>query len=212
MKTSHSDKDSTEVVTATSAPTMRADARRNYERLLVAAKETFAERGADASLDEIAKRANVGVGTLYRHFPTRQALLEDVVGDQLAALQQQAVDLLDAANPADALVTWLHAMMAHLTTFRGLAATLMIPMMEKGPNLSACYRDIHTSGEALLKRAQAAGAIRSDVTELELLKLVNGIVMSCEKASNCAMQSERLFSLVMDGVRAPAARTGTSPQ
>lgn len=202
MKTSQSD--SPLPSAESSAPTMRADARRNYERLLVAAKETFAERGADASLDEIAKRANVGVGTLYRHFPTRQALLEDVVGDQLVALQQQAADLLDASDPADALVTWLRAMMAHLTTFRGLAATLMIPMMEKGPTLSACYRDIHAAGDALLNRAQEAGAIRSDVTVSELLKLVNGIAMSCEKAANCAVQSERLFSLVMDGVRMPS--------
>jgi AcrR family transcriptional regulator len=191
---------------------MRADARRNYERLLVAAKETFAERGADASLDEIARRANVGVGTLYRHFPTRQALLEDVVGDQLVALKQQAADLLEASDPAEALVAWLRAMMAHLTTFRGLAATLMIPMMEKGPTLSACYRDIHSAGDALLARAQEAGAIRSDVSVSELLKLVNGIAMSCENAANCSMQSERLFSLVMDGVRAPRAQDASAHQ
>src|SRR6266699_4143127 len=90
---------------------MRADARRNYGRLLAAALAAFSEQGADtASLEEIARRAGVGIGTLYRHFPTRQALLEAVYRDQVEALRARADDLLENAPPADALAEWLRAM------------------------------------------------------------------------------------------------------
>ncbi len=105
---------------------MRADARRNYERLVATATAAFAERGAEASLDDIARRAGVGSGTLYRHFPTRQALLEAVYRDQVEELCSQARELLASPSPGDAFATWLRAMASYMTTKRGLSS-LMTP-------------------------------------------------------------------------------------
>src|SRR3954452_2753784 len=94
---------------ATESRPMRADARRNVERLLAVAKETFAERGADAPLEEIARRAGVGIGTLYRHFPTREALLEALLRDSFEPLRAEADRLLTSPSPGDALDAWLRA-------------------------------------------------------------------------------------------------------
>src|SRR5215472_5244918 len=105
------------------APPKRADARRNYERLIAAAAAVFAERGADdVSLEEIARRAGVGIGTLYRHFPTRQALLEAVYIDQVESLSARAGELLRAESPADALAEWLRAMVKFSSTKRSMTA------------------------------------------------------------------------------------------
>src|SRR5581483_10532344 len=104
---------------------LRSDARHNYARLLSAAAAAFAEHGPDAPLDEIARRAGVGIGTLYRHFPTRQALLEAVFLDSIEALGAEAVALRDAADPGDALATWLRAVLVHNLTQRGLKEALM---------------------------------------------------------------------------------------
>src|SRR5580704_12526653 len=104
---------------------MRADARRNSELLLARAAEAFAERGADdVSLEEIARRAGVGIGTLYRHFPTRQSLLEAVFRDQVDVLARQATELREAPSPAAALEAWLRVMLAFGRTKRSLNATL----------------------------------------------------------------------------------------
>src|SRR5947209_2599848 len=108
----------------------RADARRNRERLLAAAELTFTERGPDASLEEVARRAGVGIGTLYRHFPTRRALVEAVLADQIDALQKQAEALLDSPTPGDAFATWLRAQMQGAMSCRGLAASAMITMLD----------------------------------------------------------------------------------
>src|SRR5450432_1475305 len=96
---------------STTARPLRADAQRNQQRLVSAAMAAFTEHGADdASLEEIARRAGLGIGTLYRHFPTRQALLEAVYQDQIEALRVRADQLLESDSPADALASWLRAM------------------------------------------------------------------------------------------------------
>src|ERR1700686_3026253 len=99
---------------------MRADARRNYEKVLVAARDAFAEGGASTSLEEIARRAGVGIGTLYRNFPNRQTLLEAVYLDELHALCRTAEELRELP-PWDALVSWLHRFVAYLSTKQALA-------------------------------------------------------------------------------------------
>src|ERR1700691_2583807 len=105
---------------------MRADAQRNYERLLSAAVAVFAERGADdASLEEIARRAGVGIGTLYRHFPTRQALLEAVYRGQVDAMRAKADEVLGFDSPSEALADWLRALSAFSSTKRSLTAALL---------------------------------------------------------------------------------------
>src|SRR6266540_7034598 len=104
---------------------MRADARRNYERLLAAARTAFTEHGADASLDDIARRAGVGPGTLYRHFPTRQALQEAAYLDGFRKLCERAHTLADSLPPDEALAAWMHDLAGYLATKRGLSAALM---------------------------------------------------------------------------------------
>src|SRR6266567_2776996 len=105
---------------------MRADARRNFQRLLSAAAAEFAEHGADdVSLEQIARRAGVGIGTLYRHFPTRQALLEAVYRDQVEALRGRAEELLETAPPGEALVSWLEALVTFGRTKRRLTSALL---------------------------------------------------------------------------------------
>src|ERR1043166_296671 len=114
---------------------MRADARRNYERLLEQARIAFADFGVDASLDEIARRAGVASGTLYRHFPTRLDLIEAVLSDQIAQLVDLRRRLLTAEDEFDALSTWLRAVLRHGLTYRGLSAAVMDSALdhENGP-------------------------------------------------------------------------------
>lgn len=177
---------------------MRADARRNYDRLVATATDAFAERGADASLDDIARRAGVGSGTLYRHFPTRQALLEAVYREQVELLCAQASELLDAPSPADALETWLRAVTDYAATKRGLAA-MMTNLDQDSELLSYCRDAMRSAGSALLDRAQRAGAVRSDVDLADLLKLLS--VIGHSSVNSEGGRADRLIALVMDGLR-----------
>jgi AcrR family transcriptional regulator len=189
-------------------PPKRADARRNYERLLATAREVFAEEGADASLEEIARRAGVGIGTLYRHFPTRQALLEAVFQDEFEALRAEAAALLAAPDPGEALAGWLRAQLAHAAAYRGLSGSVMIAMLDEGTELSAALRAMHEAGADLLSHAQRAGAVRPDLDVSTLLKLVCAVGVATEQAPNAAEQGERLLGIVLDGLRVqpPAGR------
>jgi len=178
---------------------MRADARRNYERLLVAARTAFTEHGADASLDDIARRAGVGPGTLYRHFPTRQALLEAVYRDGVEAICGRAYELLDAMPPEEALAAWLRAMADYVATKRGLAMALVASLGEEGSKLFAsCKQAMIAAGTAVLDAAKDAGAVRPDIDIKDVLKLVHAIGAATEQAPQDA---DRLLSLVLDGLR-----------
>src|SRR5579859_4271525 len=136
---------------------MRADAQRNYTRLLDAATAAFLEHGADdVSLEEIARRADVGIGTLYRHFPTRQALLEAVYRDQVEMLSARADELLESGDPADGLVAWLQALMTFSSTKRSLTTAMLATMSKESELMTACSKVIKDSAEALVARAQEA--------------------------------------------------------
>jgi len=190
--------------TPTPAPRpMRADARHNYARLLGAAADAFAEHGPDAPLDDIARRAGVGIGTLYRHFPTRQALLEAVFLDSIQALGAEANALLDASSPGDALATWLRAVLAHNLTQRGLKEALMLTA---GSETAAAYKaQMREAGAALLARAQQAGTVRSDAEISDALRFVHAIALATEQAAEGADRAERLLSLMLDGLRTEAS-------
>lgn len=182
---------------------MRADARRNYERLLVTATAAFAEHGPDASLDDIARRAGVGIGTLYRHFPTRQALLEAVFRDQMEALSVQAESLLSAASPGEALASWLRSVLAYNVTQRGLKEALMHGAGSGGGSevVSSAHTRMRAAGGALLARAQQAGAIRDDLDILDLLRLVYGIALASEKTPEPSARANRCLLVMIDGLR-----------
>jgi AcrR family transcriptional regulator len=181
---------------------MRADAQRNYQRLLTAAGETFAEQSADdASLEEIARRAGVGIGTLYRHFPNRQALLEAVYSDQVNLLRSRALELSQAADPGAALAEWLRAVVGFGRTKRSLTTALLATLDKDSELLSACSQVLRESAATLLGRAQQAEIVRGDADPKDLLRLVHGISMAVEREPADSGQADRLLGLVLDGLR-----------
>lgn len=187
--------------TGTPSGPKRADARRNYELLLAAATEAFAERGADdVSLEEIARRAGVGIGTLYRHFPARQALLEAVYKDQVDGLEVLAGKLLVHESPAEALAEWMRAFAAFGRTKRSLSAALMATLGKDSELLSACSVIIRGCTGALLARAQDAGVVRPDVQSADLLRLTHALIMAADAPGGDPGQADRMFSLLMDGL------------
>ncbi len=183
---------------------MRADARRNYERLLAAAAAAFAERGADdVSLEEIARRAGVGIGTLYRHFPTRPALLEAVYRDQVEALGTLAGKLLTAESPGAAIGEWVRALVEFSATKRNLSRELIAG----SPFLPACKTVIGESSNALLERAQQAGVARPDVTGSDLYRMAHALVTASEFGADDPGLLDRMVSVVLAGLLRPSPIT-----
>src|SRR5215472_7760549 len=181
-------------------PPKRADARRNYDRLLAAAAEAFAEHGADdVSLEEVARRAGVGIGTLYRHFPNRQALLEGVYRDQVAAHCGRARELEATMPPEEALILWLHSLLTNNLTMRGLKEALMGG--EVSPVTSECREQMHAVGSELLARAQEVGAVRRDLEITDLLRLVHSIALMVEPGAEGAARAERVFAVMVAGLK-----------
>jgi AcrR family transcriptional regulator len=188
--------------TALEQRALRADAQRNYAKLLDAASAAFIEHGADdVSLEEIARRAGVGIGTLYRHFPTRQALLEAVYRDQVELLRARAEELLDTVSPGDAFAAWMRALAAFSSTKRSLTSAMLTTLGKDSEVVSACSRVLRTSAETLLARAQHAGAIRPDVTAIDVIRLVHGITIATERMPTDPAQADRMLAFVLDGLR-----------
>jgi AcrR family transcriptional regulator len=180
---------------------MRADARRNYDLLVTEATGAIAERGADdVSLEEIARRAGVGIGTLYRHFPTRQSLLEAVFRDQVEALARQAGELGGSASPGSALEDWLRAMMAFGRTKRSLNTALLTTLGKDSQMYSLCSQLMRDTTTTLLERAQEAGIARRDVLPTDVMRLVHGLIMAENAAPGDDGQAERMLSLVVAGL------------
>lgn len=191
---------------ATARP-QRADARRNYARVVAAAHAVFAEEGPEASLNEIARRAGVGPGTLYRHFPTRHALLTAVLRDRIEALCRRADDLLTAESPDAALAEWLRAFLAHARSGQGLGGALMT--LESDELGFDCHQRIRDAAAALLANAQRAGTARADLSPADLLQLVVGIALATARTTD-AEEPLRLLTLILDTIPAPAGRGATS--
>jgi AcrR family transcriptional regulator len=175
----------------------RADAQRNYEKVLVAARDAFAERGTSTSLEEIARRAGVGIGTLYRHFPTRQALLEAVYAHEVDAVCRTAADL-DGGDPWADLVSWLRRLAAYMATKQALAHELLDYMDREAPLFKSCRASIASAGEPLLRRAQEAGVVRRDANFSEIMQLVGGIAKIPATEPG---QIDHLLRIVLDGLR-----------
>jgi AcrR family transcriptional regulator len=175
----------------------RADARRNYELLVSAARDAFAEDGTKASLEDIARRAQVGIGTLYRHFPTRQHLLEAVYVDEVEAMCRSAAGLADLP-PWDALVEWLHQFVRYAATKRALAEGMLASVDQDAEVFRSSREAINTAGDALLGRAQAAGVVRPDTSFTDVGRMVAGIagIRAAEPE-----QIERILDVALDGLR-----------
>ncbi|GAB6903055.1 TetR/AcrR family transcriptional regulator [Kineosporia succinea] len=172
----------------------RADARRNFDALVDAAREVFARDGAAASLEQIARRAGVNIATLYRNFPTRQDLFETVYLDEVEALARAAADLHDQ-EPWEALAAWLRQFVRYATTKKAIFDALN----HQDPMFVAARQLIHDAGRPLLQRAQDAGQARGDATFDDVLFLIRGISGAdyVEEA-----QRERVLAMALDGVRA----------
>jgi AcrR family transcriptional regulator len=181
---------------------MRADARRNRDRLVTEARTAFARNGADASLEDVAKRAGVGIGTLYRHFPNRHALLSAVFADAVSDLLVRSRELLDDPRPCTALVTWLRAVITHASEYRGLARALMSASHDDASALARCSGPMREAGSALLTRAQEAGAVRPGVSIGDLLQLTNAIALAAEETPGDPELADRMLTLTVRGLKA----------
>jgi AcrR family transcriptional regulator len=184
-------------------PRMRADARRSRAKLLEAATAAFAENGADAPLEDIARRAGVGIGTLYRHFPTRTDLQAGVFRSQVDAVCATADDLIGTVSPQEAFAGSVRAIAGYLITKRGLAKALVDSLGKDSELISVCSMRMRDTLERLLAHAQQAGALRPDVTAHDVLRLVHGIVMATEQAPQ---DTDRLLGMMLDGLRAADVR------
>nr|WP_198952996.1 TetR/AcrR family transcriptional regulator [Streptomyces sp. TSRI0281] len=187
---------------------MRADARRNHDRLLGEARTSFAEHGTDASLEDIARRAGVGIGTLYRHFPNRHALMNAVFQEALSALLERSRELAGAEQPCRALVEWLGAIVTHAGEYRGLAQALMSASRDETSALAQCHTPLREAGAGLLSRAQESGAVRADVSIGDLLQLTNAIALAAEQTPDDPALADRLLLLTLQGLKGRADPSG----
>jgi AcrR family transcriptional regulator len=174
----------------------RADARRNYDKLIEAARSAFTEKGAGASLEDIARRAEVGIGTLYRHFPTRQELLEATYLEEVEALCASAEEYADL-EPWDALYGWLLRFADYALTKKALSAELLATMGSDSSVFGMCHTAIFAAGTPLLERAQQAGLVRPDVDFSDTTRLISGIA----GVRGDDVQIRRLLTIALDGLR-----------
>jgi AcrR family transcriptional regulator len=187
----------------------RADAVRNRERVLEAAKAVFSAGGPEASLEAVARHAGVGIGTLYRHFPTREALYEAVYRREVDQLGDLADELNDEADPVEALRHWLHANVEFVATKKGMAAALAL-VAHGSPELHAYSLERLTRAiAALLARAVAAGEIRADISAEDVLRALIGL---CYMHDQAGWQSTvlRLLDVFVDGLRLQPAKAAVS--
>jgi len=182
---------------------MRADARRSRARLIGAATAAFAENGADAPLDDIARRAGVGIGTLYRHFPTRIDLQAAVFRSQVTSVCSQADGLIVSSPPEQAFAAWLRVLARYLVTKRGLSRAVMDSLGKDSELVSSCYHAMHETVDRLLAAGQQAGVLRTDLTSKDVLRLVHGVAITTEQAPE---ETDRLLTLLLDGMRPQPGR------
>ena len=176
----------------------RADALRNYEKLVAAAREAFTEADRSASLEDIARRAGVGIGTLYRNFPTRTDLVQAVYVDEVEGLARSAAELAEL-EPWEALSGWLQRFVGYVATKQALADELFaVADAERQAVFAGCRAMLHGAGEPLLRRAQDAGIVRPDVTIEDVVRMVGGIAKM--PAADPA-EIQRVLAVALDGLR-----------
>jgi AcrR family transcriptional regulator len=175
----------------------RADARRNYERLLTEADAAFRERGVEASLESIARAAGVAIGTLYGHFPSRRSLVGALLRERNEALFELGDGLAAEAGP-DALGAWVRAVTEHAATYSGLAAMLANGLDDEASELHASCLRLAGIGERLITRARTSGTVRPDATGADVTALTTAAASLREHLS--AADADRLITLTLDGL------------
>lgn len=188
------------------AKPLRADAQRNRDALVEVAAKAFAAQGVDASLEEIARQAGVGIGTLYRHFPTREHLVEVVYRREVEGLCQAADELARDHAPDMALEQWMQRFVDYIATKRGLSTSLRVLLTTNSTLFSDVSGRVTLALRRLIDAAVADGSIRGDVDASDVLHALGGIY-SAPDTKDWRDRSRRLVSLLMDGLRFGAAKS-----
>lgn len=192
----------------TTAPTsgrkLRADAQRNYDTLVAVARTAFSQCGANASLDDIAKRAGVGPGTLYRHFPTRSDLQLAVLQEWRAEVEAEGRRLAAFDDPEQALDEWLHRYVEYKNFFRGLHEALLEVPDDGRPALNLCKEQLTGISREVIERAKAADLIRDDVEVLTVCQMLSGIAFLVDRSPAGTVDVDTQIAIIRAGIR-PAA-------
>jgi AcrR family transcriptional regulator len=190
-------------------PSMRADAKKNRSQILTVAREAITEHGADVSMRDIARRAEVGFATLLRHFPTREALFEALLCTHLDALTQKA-DELEASTSADeALLTWFRELVVFTQSYRGVVAMMAAAHTNPDSALYASCAAVHSAGARLLLRAQDEGTARADMNGDDLFALITALGWAVDQPS-FAPRADHLFQIIASAIL--TNRIGDDPE
>jgi len=180
---------------------MRADAKRNYDRIVEVAREVFREQGYDASLDEVAKRAGVGPGTLYRHFPTRDVLLDAIMQSWVLRVDE-AVEktLVHEGSPRDLLLAWFQEYVALISMHKGGPAKITCAMGDPGSPIATKCQVLRGAHDKVIARLREDGALREDVETLQVIRLVGGVATVADQGNLGADAVRPLLEVVADGL------------
>lgn len=192
---------------------MRADALRNRERLVEVAQSAFATNGIETSLEEIARQAGVGIGTLYRRFPRREDLIAAVLAERYLKLAESAQTLAEQRENTDAALTeWLTLLIDHMAIYRGLSLAVKEAIHDQDTALGQTCKEMMDAGTRLLTTAQEAGAYRADVNFYDVLSLCTGIVTAVERRAEKPadtdlppVNAQLLLDVVLQGLRSRGA-------
>ncbi len=180
---------------------MRADARRNYDKILVAARLAFADKGSDASLDDIAKRAGVGPGTLYRHFPTRDVLIDALMRDWVERIRADSREVIESGEPAEvALATWFTKFIGHIGLYRGAAAKVVSAMDDESSPIYRKCRILSAANAEVIAFAADAGILRDGVDSAQVMRLVSGVAAVVDQAAMSTEDAEPMLAIILSGI------------
>ncbi|TCL03202.1 TetR/AcrR family transcriptional regulator [Sodalis ligni] len=178
---------------------MRADAKKNYSHLLAVARDAVAEHGADVSMRDIARRADVGLATLFRHFPTREALFDALLRTNLDALTHKASELETSNPPDEALVSWFREGVTFVQSYSGVVALMASAHADPESALYATCAAVHSAGARLLFRAQAEGTARADMDGTDLFALMSALAWIADQPG-FAPRADHLFHMIANTI------------
>lgn len=184
---------------------LRSDARRNRDRLIETAAQAFSHSGVDTSLEAIAREAGVGAGTLYRHFPTREVLIEAVYRHEVEGLVSAADELSRTREPDEALAEWMQRFVGYMATKRGMRDSLRLLLESNSPLFAQTSGAVPLAFKSLMEKAARAGSIRTDANSADVLHALSSIY-SASDGADWQDRSKRLVGLIMDGLRYGAPR------
>ena len=180
---------------------MRADAQKNYDKIVAVAAEVFTEKGMDAPLDEIATRADVGPGTLYRHFPSREDLIDAVIKSWMSQIESAAADAVSSTAPArEVLLEWFTTYVSRISRNKGSPAKFTTAMGNPGSPIFSKCEVLRLANERVLDRFRSDGVVRSDVDALEVCRLIGGVAVVADQVTLQEADVTSMLGVVIDGL------------